>query len=87
MRYSPQKCGHIINACATLHNILIQNKLSITAEEEVLIANEIMQNRNDDLLRGMGEDHEDELNVLNNIVRDGQAVRNRMARHLFAQQN
>lgn len=40
LRYSPVKCGLIINSCAVLHNILLDARFPIEAGIEIVIENE-----------------------------------------------
>ncbi|KAJ8913896.1 hypothetical protein NQ315_005693 [Exocentrus adspersus] len=63
LRYSPEKCGNIANACAILHNICVAGNLELDNDDLVF----------DDVEDG--EVFENNVHVNNNVFREGQAVR------------
>lgn len=70
LRYTPAKCGVIINACAVLHNIMIDANIPIEPD---------LQYEEDD------EENEDEQRGNDNQLQVGVAVRQRLVADFFSE--
>lgn len=70
--YSPVAAGHIINCCAILHNMRIKANLPFPNDLSLEIEDS-------------GHDEHTEIISSNNILREGQIIRNTIVRNYFSQ--
>lgn len=77
LRYSHEKAGNIIYACATLHNFLIYNSFDVEMEIPTYIESDVVDEENDDGI----------LDIENAYLEEGKAVRNALIDKIFLRKN